>query len=269
MTMYWVYDLPNWLFGLLCITAFILLGAAGLYATRGFVRRVHREDHSHNDIVSYYLAAVTIFYGITLGLVSVGTWTNYNAIQDKVDREAQDLASLYRDAGSYPEPLRSQLTLDLRGYAHEVIEQSWPQQRQGLIPRGSAVYLDNFQQHLLQFQPTTMGQSVIYQESYRQFNDLVESRRSRLDSTTTSIPRSLWWLVLVGAVVCIVTTLFFHTRSFSMHLWMTGLMSGLLGLMIFLMATLDNPFRGKISISPAPLQRVLNQWENRQTDRNP
>ena len=261
MTMYWVYDLPNWLFGLLCIGAFLLLGLAGLYASRGFVRRVHREDHSHNDIVGYYLAAVTIFYGITLGLVSVGTWNNYNAIQDKVDREAQDLASLYRDANSYPEPLRGALTTDLRQYAEEVVERSWPQQRMGVIPRGSAVFLDNFQQHLLLFQPATMGQGVVYQESYRQFNDLVESRRSRLDSVTTSIPRSLWWLVILGAIVCIVNTLFFHTRSFSMHIWMTMLMSGLLGLMVFLVATLDNPFRGKISISSAPIERVLQQWK--------
>ncbi len=262
MTLYWVYDLPNWLFGLLCIAFFMLLGLAGLFITRRFVRRVHREDHSHNDIVSYYLAAVTIFYGITLGLVSIGTWNNYSAIQDKVDREAQDLASLYRDSNSYPEPLRSQLTMDLCSYAHEVIDHSWPEQRKGIIPRGSGVFLDNYQQHLLQFQPTTLGQSVIYAETYRQFNDLVESRRSRLDSVLTSIPRSLWWMVLLGAVVCIVTSLFFHTRSFTMHLWMTMLMSGLLGLMIFLVATLDNPFRGKISISSDPIQRVLTQWKH-------
>ncbi len=260
--MYWVYDLPNWLFGLLCIAAFMGLGLAGLYATRGFVRRVHREDHSHNDIVSYYLAAVTIFYGITLGLVSVGTWNNYSAIQDKVDREAQDLASLYRDSASYPEPLRTQLTTDLLQYAHEVVDNSWPQQRHGIIPRGSAVYLDTYQGHLLQFQPTTLGQSVVYQETYRQFNDLVESRRARLDSVTTGIPRSLWWMVILGALVCIANSLFFHTRSFTMHLWMTLLMSGLLGLMVFLVATLDNPFRGKISISADPIQRVLTQWEH-------
>lgn len=263
MTMYWVYDLPNWLFGLLCIAAFMLFGLAGLYVSRGFVRRIHREDHSHNDIVSYYLAAVTIFYGITLGLLSIGTWTSYNAIQDKVDREAQDLGSLYRDSTSYPEPLRTALLTDLLQYGHEVVDRSWPQQRQGIIPRGSAVYLDDFQQHLLQFQPTNMGQLVIYQETYRQFNDLVESRRSRLDSVTTSIPRSLWWMVLLGAITCIVTTFFFHTRSFSMHVWMTMLMCGLLGLMVFMVATLDNPFRGKISISAAPIERVLQQWDHR------
>ena len=37
---------------------------------------------------------------------------------------------------------------------------------------------------------------------------------------------------------------------------MTVLMSGLLGLMIFLIATLDNPFRGRVSVGPESLARV-------------
>ena len=56
-------------------------------------------------------------------------------------------------------------------------------------------------------------------------------------------------------LVSIAATMFFDIRSLNMHLWMTVLMSGLLGLMIFLIATLDNPFRGKVSVSPVALQR--------------
>jgi hypothetical protein len=37
---------------------------------------------------------------------------------------------------------------------------------------------------------------------------------------------------------------------------MTGLMGGLLGLMIFLIAVLDNPFRGKVSVEPESMERV-------------
>ncbi|WP_081490690.1 DUF4239 domain-containing protein [Terriglobus roseus] len=259
MTLYWIYSIPNWLFGLLCTIAFIAFGVAGTYLTREFVKRVHREDHSHNDIVGYFLAAITVFYGVTLGLVAIGTWNNYSAIQDKVDTEAQNVASLYRDVSSYPEPVRSQLRLDLKQYVREVIDHSWPQQRRGLVPAGSATYIDHLQEHLLQYSPQTSGQQVIYQESYRQFNELIESRRARLDSVNTSLPRSMWWMVILGALVSITTTMFFDLRSFQMHLWMTALMSGLLGLMIFLIATLDNPFRGKVSVSPIALERVYSQ----------
>ena len=44
-----------------------------------------------------------------------------------------------------------------------------------------------------------------------------------------------------------------------MHLWMTVLLSSLLGLMVFLVGTLDSPFRGKVSIGPGSMQRVYEQ----------
>jgi hypothetical protein len=40
---------------------------------------------------------------------------------------------------------------------------------------------------------------------------------------------------------------------------MTILFSALLGLMIYLIAALDNPYRGKISVTPEPLERVYQQ----------
>lgn len=259
MTLYWIYNLPNWLFGLVCIAAFISFGLIGLHFSRGFVRRVHKQDHSHNDIVGHYLAAMTVFYGITLGLVAIGTWNNYAAVQDKVDREAQHVASLYRDISIYPEPTRGQLTADLRNYLREVIDRSWPQMRQGTIPVGSAAILNAFQTHLLNFHPNSLGEQVVYAESYRQLDELVETSRSRLDSVTTGLPRSLWWMVILGALLSITATLFFDIRSIQMHRWMTTLISSLLGLMIFLVATLDNPFRGKVAVGPDSLERVYGQ----------
>ena len=227
--------------------------------TRKFVRNVHQTDHSHNDIVGYYLAAVTVFYGITLGLVAVGTWNTYSEVETKVDREAQIVASLYRDVSSYPEPSRTLLTGDLRDYVRQVIDVSWPQQRKGIVPAGSSLMMDSLQQHIIAYEPNTAGQQILHAETYKQFNNLVEARRSRLDSVNASIPTSLWALVIIGALISITVTLFFDTASFSMHVCMTTLMSGLLGLIIFLVGTLDNPFRGRVSVGPQPLEKVYQQ----------
>ena len=93
MDLHWLYDLPNWLFGATIIGVFTAIGLAGLFLTRRLVRRLHRIDHSHNDIVGFYLAAITVFYGITLGLVAVGTWETYSDVQNKVDHEAVALGA--------------------------------------------------------------------------------------------------------------------------------------------------------------------------------
>lgn len=259
MTMYWLYDLPNGLFGLLSILFFNAIGIVGLSTTRRWVKRQHKIDHSHNDIVSYFLAAVTVFYGITLGLLAVSAWTNYSNVEDKVDTEAQVLASLYRDISAYPDPIRTQLQEDLRLGTRHVIDVSWGQQRQGIVPNNSSSYTSSFQDHLTAFQPTTPSQQIIHAEAFRQFNALVEARRARSNSVSTHMPRSLWTLVLLGAIITIGVTLFFDTPSFSLHLWLTVALATLLGLMIFLIGTLDNPFRGRGSVSPAPIERVYDQ----------
>jgi Protein of unknown function (DUF4239) len=259
MNMYWIYDLPNSVFGALTVAVFIAIGLAGLYLTRGWVRRLHYEDHSHNDIVGFYLAAVTVFYGITLGLLAIGAWTTYSEVQGRIDHEATALGALYRDIGAYPDPMRQLMQDDLRKYTRGVIDVGWPLQQRGIVPNNVSGVLSDFQQHFMDFEPQTERQKIIATEAYRAFNELTESRRSRLNSVTDEMPGPLWALVIIGALICIATTWFFHTKSFSMHFWMTILFSSLLGLMIYLIAVLDNPYRGRVSVTPQPLENVYQQ----------
>jgi hypothetical protein len=50
----------------------------------------------------------------------------------------------------------------------------------------------------------------------------------------------------------------FDMRMIS-HLFLGGLLSAFMGMMIFLIAALDNPFRGELSISAEPFQAILDQ----------
>ena len=134
MNMYWVYDLPNWLFGLLTIMVTVAIGVGGLYATRKLVRRVHGERHSHNEAVGFYLGAICVFYGITLGLFAVATWQTYTDVEARVGEEAAAVGALYRDVSSFPDPNRTALQADLRQYVRQVIDVAWPQQRRGIVP---------------------------------------------------------------------------------------------------------------------------------------
>ncbi len=60
MNLYWIYLLPNWMFGALTVFAFVVIGLTGLYLTCGWVPRLHRADHSCNDIVGFYVVAISI-----------------------------------------------------------------------------------------------------------------------------------------------------------------------------------------------------------------
>ncbi len=256
--MYWVYNLPNWLFELLTIGFFVTFSLAGMLPSREWARRVHVQQ-SHNDIVGFYLAAVTVLYGVTLGLLAIGAWTTYTETEAKVAREAAALSSLYRSVGNLQDPTRVLLQSDLREYVREVIEVGWPEQRRGIWPTENRAFLDKFQLDFESMNPTTEAQKISEAEISREFDAVVEARSIRLDSVSEELPTPLWTLVLAGSLICIVVTWFFHMQSLSMHIWMTVFFSALLGLLVFMVAALDNPYRGKISVGPESLQRVYSQ----------
>src|SRR5215469_7276416 len=145
MDMYWVYDLPNWLFAVLTVAVAVAIGLIGFYATRQWVRQVHGEEISHNDIVGFFLGTIGLYYGITLGLVAVGTWQAYSDVDTKVDQEA---SALYRDVSNFPEPKRSELQADLREYTRRVIDVVWPLQRRGIAAQSVAGPVFTIQTHL-------------------------------------------------------------------------------------------------------------------------
>jgi hypothetical protein len=256
--MYWVYNLPNWLFGLLTVVLFVAISLAGIFCTRSWIRGMHRQL-SHNDIVGFYLAGLTVLYGVSLGLLAIGAWSIYTETENKVAREAASLSSLYRGVSGLPEPPRSLLQKDLRDYTRHVIDVGWPLQRRGIQPTDNVATLDKFQTDFEAFEPSTEEQKILDADISRAFDALEESRSIRLDSVSAELPGPLWTLILLGALICIVATWFFHTESLKMHIWMTGLMAALLGLMVYMVAVLDNPYRGEVSVSPAPFERVYQQ----------
>jgi len=251
----WLFNLPDWVVGILSVLFAIVIGVGGLMATRKWIARLH-VSVSHNEVVSYYLSTVAIFYGIMLGLIAVSVWEGYNGAVSAVALEAGSLAALYRDVSGYPEPERSALQASLREYTGYEINVAWPEHRRGLITPGGMKRLWVFQDKLQSFEPRTLGQQALYFESLRAFDDLIQRRAIRLDTVTARLPRPLWDFVFVGAVLSFVVTWFFQLKSFSMHVWMTAFFAALLGLEIHLLVLMNHPYQGVLGVSPDAFRTV-------------
>jgi hypothetical protein len=251
----WFVNLSDWLYGIFAVLFAVLIGVGGLLVTRKWIARLHIAD-SYNEIVSYYLSTVAIFYGIMLGLIAVSVWEGYNGAQTAVVMEAGSLAALYRDISGYPEPVRSALQADLREYTRYEIEVAWPQHRQGFLPEGGMRILWRFQDKLQAFEPKTGGQQALHFETLRAYNDVILKRSMRLDSITARLPRPLWDFVILGAVLSFVVSWFFQLKSFPMHVWMTAFFAALLGMEIHLLVIMNHPYRGSLSVGPDAFQRI-------------
>ena len=197
----------------------------------------------------FYFGAITVLYGITLGLLLIGVWSTFTETEAKVDREASTLASLFLDVSHYPEPGRGRLQDDVRSYTRALM---WL----GLSQWATSGPLPKLANDLAAFEPASEGQKALHAEVYRQFNKLVERRRSWVLVVTAGLSGSLWALVLLGAAITIAVTWCFHLHNQRMHFCITGMTSTLLGLLIFLLAAMDHPYLGGLSVSPQPYQLV-------------
>lgn len=257
----WVYDIPALSFAALIVGAFCAFGIIGLLITRWLtgLRRTHVI--AANDIVGFYFGAVVGFYGITLGLISVGVWQTYSEAETKATMEATTIESLFRTLGGYPEPLRTEMQAKVMEYTEHVITGSWPAQRKGERPSGGTAMMTALQKLLFAYEPQTQGQTVIHEEAIRQFNRTSEYRRLRSLSTSAGLPGTIWLVVMIGAAASILLTWLFSVENLRRHVFLTGLYSGLIGLLVFLIAVMDNPYRGEISVSPEAYELVLSRMK--------
>jgi hypothetical protein len=258
MTMYWIYDLSNWALGLLVVGVFLGVGLAGLFISRPVVRRFLGASPKHNDLVSYFFAGIGIFYGLALGLIAVATWQNYTQTDGVVTIEAAAVSSLYRDLDGYPQPFRARLERILREYTQSVIEREWPAHKRGLAVEDGDALLDHLENEVMIFEPVNEREKIVQAEVVRSLDSVQEQRRLRLQAVTTGLPAALWWVVLLGALLNFVLTYLFWIDNFGLHAALVAILAAFIGLLVFLTAAMDNPFRGEFSISSEAFQVIFN-----------
>jgi hypothetical protein len=252
---YWIYDISTVSLTLLFAAAFVGFTWLGIIFLRPILRLFVGRRHDTNDILGYILSCYCVFYGLLIGLVAVAAYQNYTSVETAVAHEAAVLEALYRDITAYPEPTRSAAHSILAEFTRFLIEESWPAQQRGHIAAGGSIHLSAVQEVLRVFEPETKSQEVMHAETVLQFNHLAELRRLRLHSVSTGIPAYLWYVVVIGAVVNIVLMWLFDIRLIP-HLFMGGLLAFFIGTVICLIAVMDNPFRGEVSISSADFRDI-------------
>nr|WP_241738238.1 DUF4239 domain-containing protein [Hymenobacter polaris] len=104
-----------------------------------------------------------------------------------------------------------------------------------------------------------MSQQVLHGQAIETFNKLVELRRQRIESISVSVPGVLWAAVLIGALITIAFSYGFIVVSLRLHAVLTGLLALMVGVMVFVIAALDHPYLGEVSVSADAYQVVLDK----------
>jgi hypothetical protein len=258
--LYSLYDVPPARLAMLFIAVFVGFYWAGSILFRPFLRQFVKNTPGANDIVGYILSCFCVFYGLLLGLIAVTAYQNVSDAGENVTREAAALSALYEDVSRYPQPHGQNLRWLLRDYTRYVIKYAWPLQRMGIVPEEGTIRAEAFHEKLLDFQPQTPAEEILHAEALRQFNNFLECRRMRLFSVKSALPTSMWYVMILGAILNMAICWLFDMR-FLTQLVLGGILAAYLGTMMHLIFDMNQPFRGDVSITADAFESLYRRMD--------
>jgi hypothetical protein len=258
MSFHWFHELSSPMLALIVVLATFVVAIGGLAISARHVRQTTLHEQLDNGAIAGLLAALIGIYAIAAGLTAVAVWGNTQDAGENVTKEAAAIIVLFHDFTGYPEPIRTQARTALAEYTRYVIDREWPLHQKGEAPSGTLKLLEDAQDALFHFEPSTEGQKIVHARTLEAYNRMIEMRRIRLQAVSdTALPGALWSTVILLGVLAISTCFLLRLDSFALHTLITTLVAAPIALIVYFIAVTDRPFQGGVSVSAEPYRIVL------------
>jgi hypothetical protein len=255
----WLHELPIAVSAAVIVASFLVPALIGSALLQPMVGRLLRSQKDPNEFAGLLLNAFSLFYGVLLALLSIAVFDNYSKAQDAIGHEASGIVGLYRLVNAYPEPLRTSLTDLLRRYVEEETGAGWEEQRHGRVPWSGTLLVDELSRQLLSYKPDrNSGEAILHGEGLRTYREFIDRRSIRMQAAATTIPPVVWYVVVTGAILNVLILWLFDLKR-TTHFILAGVLMMFIGLTIFMVAVLDQPFRGAHGLDPDDLINARQQ----------
>ncbi len=252
-----VASLPIYAGGLL-LTALAILGAVCVeLLARRFLPRSFRSDHASSASAIFTVIGTT--YAVLLAFVTMLSWDGFIGAQAATDAEASHLRNIYVLVDGLSGPEMPAMRADILAYANRVIGTEWQAQSRGISIDEASPPLERLMRTALQLRPTNIADGNLHALLLSDLSQLATARRLRLAAARTTLPGVVWFVLVAGGAITVAFASFLYAPSFRMHLVMSSLLAVSGALVMVVILSLSNPFRGDLRISPDPFQRVLVQ----------
>jgi hypothetical protein len=259
--MLFLYDLPHWVMGLCVVATIVALAYAGYFAFHRLWRPEFTDD---NKMVALaVLAIVATVNSLLLAFSAVSVWESFGAAEAAVVQEANVVGALARDLAVFDSAQSRDARRILREYVDMVVNVEWRDMQRGRANTDVWATFDRMFLTIGSMEPDTPRRVALLPEIWTRTNELLRQRRTRLYSSESEVPGTLWAVVLIGTVLTVVTTFALQPTRF--HLWMIGLVALSIGLVFYLIIAMERPFAGKESIKPQPFETAIanmQRWDS-------
>ncbi len=245
-----LYDLSDFMMGTVIVGAYLVvtLSAYGLFH-RIFPREFTDEEQDRALGFSNVVATVT---GLLLAFSAVSVWDSFSSASDAVSQEATIAGELQRDLGTYNSPESLKVRESLRDYVKVVVKDEWPAMARGEASPEAWEKFDHLFHLAARIYPASPRDEILLGEIWGRLNEMAGLRRSRIETSQSEVPLSLWTVVLIGTAISFALTFPLPINRFNVT--MIGSFAVAMGLVFYFIIAMDHPFAGSQSVSPEPFQ---------------
>jgi Protein of unknown function (DUF4239) len=255
--MTWIGSLPSWaLFPLFAAAAFLFT-----VAVDGIMRRrvvpVSLREHAGPTAATTLQALATI-YAVLVAFVIVDEYGQLRNAQGQVSTKAAQLSIIFENSRNLPEADGTAIRHAVLDYARLDVRVGLPSLAHTSKPNKVIdASLENVYRVVSRIEPATESDRAAYQEILTALSQVSQTRSNLVNSTSATIPTSLFVIlvVLAGAVLAVATLM--DTRHRRSHLLIIGALVVGVSITLALAAALDYPFRGFIHINTNPLTQFV------------
>lgn len=243
--------------------AIIIIGLVVTFSIAGgllFHRYVPKADLiAHNDIAGFVFAVVGVLYAVLLAFLAVGAWERLQNAEQRTYEEAARLAVVYRKCDIFPEGhlLRS----ELRSYVREIIDQEYPLMLHGGRDYSARAMSEHIAYQIRHLPVQTMSQQDNHSAMVTSMDEAMVDRDSRVALAALGIGNFLWTVLIAGGMLTILFSYLFAYRSLPLLIAIVGLLAAMVGLVLYLIAAVDYPFRGEVRVGPEAFENALRVFQ--------
>jgi hypothetical protein len=206
------------------------------------------KRRSLNELIGWQLSVLGTTYAVILGFMLYTVWTALGEAELNVDLEASAVVDIYRLARGLPEPQRTQLQTLSRSYADAVIMRDWPQMARGEVPAETGPIDTAMWDTVISVPATSSTEVAAQQHALSQLVSLDQHRLTRIRQSASSLPTVLWWVLLTGGALTIISACTFGTENVKLQSVQVISFSLLVSLSLVAIADIHRPFHGPIHV---------------------
>jgi nitrate reductase gamma subunit len=249
------------LLALLIVGGAVVYAVVGVLVCRRFTRRHVAEGH--NDVLVPVFLTAGVIYAVLLGFMVVAVWETYNAAHENAAEEAALLVPMYRESELMAPEKGVEMRKHLHEYAETVIKNEWP-----MMAKGSGkASLENrraVRDIIAVFgtlAPATDVKRMVDEEFLRTLSLVNIDKNKRQLQASESMSWIMWLGAIGGGAIVVGMSFLLYMDRRWFQVVTVSIMSGLIGLLLFMMTVLSWPFVGPLALDPAPFEASLKAFD--------